>query len=244
MHQTKILPPAPRIRVTALGLMQRPDGRILVERGEDRSKNQIFYRALGGGVEFGEHAAQALEREFMEELGIAVTVNQLHRVIENIFEYEGRDGHEIIFVYGVVPQDNAFYAVENPPRVDTPPTAFAGVSLTRLRRRSARSIRLALASWSRIKGRATSSPRIYQGLLSSSTPSAPAGFPFWNPPELQAEKRSLHHRPALSVAGRKMCSLNGETLQAHVLCCAAVSSGCQKPVRWPFRRWLSACGWV
>lgn len=118
MHQTKILPPAPRIRVTALGLMQRPDGRILVERGEDRSKNQIFYRALGGGVEFGEHAAEALAREFMEELGVAVTVNRLHRVIENIFEYEGRDGHEIIFVYGVTPQDSAFYAVENPPRVD------------------------------------------------------------------------------------------------------------------------------
>lgn len=118
MHQTKILPPAPRIRVTALGLMQRPDGRILVERGEDRSKSQTFYRALGGGVEFGEHATQALEREFREELGIAVTVGKLHRVIENIFEYEGRNGHEIIFVYDIKPQDSAFYAVENPLRVD------------------------------------------------------------------------------------------------------------------------------
>ena len=63
--------PAPRTRVTALGLMRRSDGRLLLERGMDAAKGEAFYRAPGGGVEFGEYAAAALRREFMEELGSA-----------------------------------------------------------------------------------------------------------------------------------------------------------------------------
>ncbi len=118
MHQTTVLPPAPRIRVTALGLMKRPDGRLLVERGIDTAKGEAFYRALGGGVEFGESASEAVQREFMEELGLPVTVGKLRRVIENIFTYEGREGHEIVFVYDVAPQDSGFYAVDKPSRVD------------------------------------------------------------------------------------------------------------------------------
>ena len=93
----------PRTRVTVLGLMRRPDGRVLVERCHDRHDGETFYRAMGGGVEFGEYAAAALAREFMEELGLPITVGARRAVVENIFVYEGAAGHEIVFIHDVVP---------------------------------------------------------------------------------------------------------------------------------------------
>lgn len=107
-----------RIRVTALGLLRRPDGRILLERASDRSTGQVFYRALGGGVEFGETAADALQREFAEELGLAIDVGQQMGVFENIFVYEGKQGHEIVFVHVIAPKNSGFYTLDAPQRID------------------------------------------------------------------------------------------------------------------------------
>ncbi len=58
-----------QIRVLALGIIWRGDELLLAE-GYDPSKRQTFYRPLGGGVEFGERASDALIREFDEELGV------------------------------------------------------------------------------------------------------------------------------------------------------------------------------
>jgi len=41
------------IRPIVLGLVIR-DGKVLVREGYDTKKNQTFYRALGGGIEFDE----------------------------------------------------------------------------------------------------------------------------------------------------------------------------------------------
>ena len=112
------IPARPSIRVTALGLLRRDDGKILVEYASDRSTGQHFYRALGGGVEFGESAPAALAREFAEELGIAITVGARRAVFENIFTYEGKPGHEIVFVHDVAVNASAFYAQETPQRID------------------------------------------------------------------------------------------------------------------------------
>jgi 8-oxo-dGTP pyrophosphatase MutT (NUDIX family) len=64
-------------------------------------KGEVFHRAIGGGIEFGETAEAALRREFREELGVAVTHVTLLGVIENLFQYEGSPGHEIVHVFGV-----------------------------------------------------------------------------------------------------------------------------------------------
>jgi ADP-ribose pyrophosphatase YjhB (NUDIX family) len=56
------------IKVKALALIVRPaDGALLVSEGEDGSSDG-FARLLGGHVEFGELAVDALRREFREEL--------------------------------------------------------------------------------------------------------------------------------------------------------------------------------
>ncbi|MFM8007825.1 MAG: NUDIX domain-containing protein, partial [Dolichospermum sp.] len=56
-----------QIRVIVLALI-RDGNRIFVSEGYDPTKQSIFYRALGGGVEFGETSRIALIREFQEEI--------------------------------------------------------------------------------------------------------------------------------------------------------------------------------
>ncbi len=94
----------PHIRNIAVGLPVR-DGHILVLDGTDFVKDQSFHRAIGGGIEFGETAEQALRREFLEELAVSLQGIRLLGVLENIFEYEGRPGHEIIHVFSVESTD-------------------------------------------------------------------------------------------------------------------------------------------
>lgn len=90
--------PGGRIRALAVGLVVRED-RVLVERGLDRASGHEYYRAIGGGIEFGERAAEAVVREWQEELALAFAPRRLLGVIENLFTYEGRAGHEIAFVF-------------------------------------------------------------------------------------------------------------------------------------------------
>ncbi len=88
------------IRNIAVGLPVR-DGYVLVSGATDSVKGEAFYRAIGGGIEFGETADVALRREFEEELGVALETVELLGVLENIFEYEGLAGHEIVHVFAV-----------------------------------------------------------------------------------------------------------------------------------------------
>jgi ADP-ribose pyrophosphatase YjhB (NUDIX family) len=87
-----------RIRVVA-GAVVCASGRLLVERGRDEARGVDFYRVIGGGVEFGERAEDAVVREWREEYGLTLTVEARLGVLENRFTYEGRPGHEIVFVF-------------------------------------------------------------------------------------------------------------------------------------------------
>jgi ADP-ribose pyrophosphatase YjhB (NUDIX family) len=87
------------IRTVALAVCHDGRGRILVERGYDRVRDEPFLRAIGGGVEFGERAVEALAREWREELGLELKAPALLGVLENRFTSNGRAGHEVIFVF-------------------------------------------------------------------------------------------------------------------------------------------------
>ena len=89
-----------QIRPIALGLAIK-DNKVLVSEGYDKVKDQSFYRCLGGGIEFLEKSDEALKREFKEEIGANVTIAKFLGLQENIFTFNGKAGHELIFIYSV-----------------------------------------------------------------------------------------------------------------------------------------------
>lgn len=88
------------IRPIALGIAIK-NNKLLVMDGYDSKKKQHFYRCLGGGIEFLEKGEDALKREFKEELNKEIKVNKFLGISENIFNYEGKDAHELVLFYSI-----------------------------------------------------------------------------------------------------------------------------------------------
>ena len=86
------------IRTIAICLIQ-DQNRLFVLEGFDPIKGDHFYRPLGGGVDFGEYSADAVVREFQEELGEELAGVVYLDTLENIFTYKGQPGHEIVLLY-------------------------------------------------------------------------------------------------------------------------------------------------
>ena len=95
------------IRPIVLGIVKRDD-KILVSKGYDKIKNEIFYRSIGGGIEFLENSKEALKREFKEELNLDINVGDFLGISENIFTYNGRNAHELILFYNVDISDSNY----------------------------------------------------------------------------------------------------------------------------------------
>jgi ADP-ribose pyrophosphatase YjhB (NUDIX family) len=87
----------------------RNGNRILVSEAYDSSKGDYFCRPLGGGIEFGEHSRDAMLREIREEIDAEVKNLEMVGVLENIFIYEGEQGHEVVFVYDAEFVDESLY---------------------------------------------------------------------------------------------------------------------------------------
>jgi len=102
---------AEKIRPIAICVCRDGD-RILVAEGRDSKKDQTFYRPLGGTIEFGERGEETVRRELMEEIGATLTEVRYLGMLENIFVYEGRRGHEIVLVYDGKLADRSLYQKE------------------------------------------------------------------------------------------------------------------------------------
>ena len=87
----------------------RHGSRILVCDLHDPTGNRHFYRPMGGGIEFGETSLEALRREVQEELGVEISNPRLLGTLENIFVYDNRRGHEVVFVYDARLVDEQLY---------------------------------------------------------------------------------------------------------------------------------------
>lgn len=88
------------IRPIVLGLAIK-DNKLLVSEGFDNVKKQTFYRCLGGGIKFLEKNTDALKREFKEEINIDIVIKDFLGISENIFTYEGKNAHELVFYYNI-----------------------------------------------------------------------------------------------------------------------------------------------
>lgn len=87
-----------RVRPIALGIFRWGDY-IFVTKGYDPVKDQVFYRPLGGTIEFGERGMDTVSRELKEENGADVAGLRCVATFENIFTYAGKPGHEIVLLY-------------------------------------------------------------------------------------------------------------------------------------------------
>ena len=97
-----------QIRPISLALIQHRD-HILVTEGFDPVDKKRFYRPLGGGIEFGESAEDAVRRELFEEIGARLdNVNYL-ATVENVFTYNGEMGHEHVFLFSAELADQTLY---------------------------------------------------------------------------------------------------------------------------------------
>ena len=96
------------IRQIAICVFRRGT-RILVGRAFDEVKNEEFYRPLGGSIEFGETAVDAVRREILEELRAEISNPVQLGVLENIFTYAGRQGHEFVVVFDAEFTDSSLY---------------------------------------------------------------------------------------------------------------------------------------
>jgi len=97
-----------QIRPLAICLFSHDD-KILVSEEHDPAKGETFYRPLGGGIEFGEHSIDAIQRELMEEIGAHARDLVYLGTIENIFTFNGTPGHEIVQVYDGVLVESGLY---------------------------------------------------------------------------------------------------------------------------------------
>ena len=109
-------------RVKAMALIRRQGGRpitqILLEQIQNPDGQLVGYRLLGGTIEFGEKSWEALEREFMEELGEDIKIKSLFDVVENIFVWADRPGHEVTFVYEAELVNKNIYSEDVIERID------------------------------------------------------------------------------------------------------------------------------
>lgn len=94
------LAPLRRVRSIVVALVVR-DGYVLCEEYPGLAGGAPFLRAPGGGIRFGEPAADAMRRELREELGVDADEVRLLGVTENIFADAAHPGHEIVHVFAV-----------------------------------------------------------------------------------------------------------------------------------------------
>jgi 8-oxo-dGTP pyrophosphatase MutT (NUDIX family) len=99
------------VRPIAIGIVRRDDDLLLMAV---RSDDGVIkgWRPLGGSIEFGERAADALKREFVEELGLSLAEPALLTVLENLYSHNGAPGHEIAFVFEAALTDEVAYRTE------------------------------------------------------------------------------------------------------------------------------------
>ena len=133
------MPDRSAIRVKAMLVLRSDDGasHAVARFGPTRENPAGFHRLIGGGVELGEIAREALEREIREELDATVRDAELLDVVENIFTIDGEAGHEVVFVFAgrlveqdVIPPDGGMFSDDGAPmRVEWRPVDDAAVPI-------------------------------------------------------------------------------------------------------------------
>jgi 8-oxo-dGTP diphosphatase len=85
------------VRIRVSGILVRDNTLLLIAH---KKRGEIYWLLPGGGIEYGESLSQALRREFREELGIGIDVNEIAVVCDSIEPRGKRHILNIIFRCG------------------------------------------------------------------------------------------------------------------------------------------------
>jgi ADP-ribose pyrophosphatase YjhB (NUDIX family) len=97
-------------RAKALGIIMS-DNKILLEElnGEHSKGMGLYYRPIGGSIEYGEKSDETIIREYKEEIGAEIEIISYISCLENIFTIGLNVGHEIIQIYFVKFKETTLY---------------------------------------------------------------------------------------------------------------------------------------
>lgn len=83
---------------------------IWIENGHvllHRAVNDHNWSLPGGRVAIAEESKSSIKREFLEELNAEIKIERLVWIVENFFNYDGKDFHEIGLYYSVKSDGNS-----------------------------------------------------------------------------------------------------------------------------------------
>jgi 8-oxo-dGTP pyrophosphatase MutT (NUDIX family) len=93
------------------------DGRFLLAEIIDPATGTLLHRPPGGGMEAGETPDQAVRREVMEELGIALDGVRLLGSIDHVWHWKGRENHERAWIFLADPSPSTALAEGETPEI-------------------------------------------------------------------------------------------------------------------------------
>lgn len=111
------------MRRIVLGIVEKED-QLLVSEWVQSVTGRICFRPLGGGLEEGEVPREGLIREFREELGTEIDILEELPTLENVYHWADRSKHEVAYLFRIRLRNEAFYAQEQIPVLDSTEVAF------------------------------------------------------------------------------------------------------------------------
>lgn len=86
------------VREISISLI-RKDNQILVYQRNDDISGRLFFRLVGGCIEYGETPENALKREFFEELSLDIEQVVLLEKFQSVFTFNGFERHEVVHLF-------------------------------------------------------------------------------------------------------------------------------------------------
>lgn len=109
-----------------VGAIIRHNDEIIIEISKV-GRNSVI---PGGRIQINEKSSNALKRELIEEIGFNADEKRLNliKVFENFFDYDGKDFHEIYFLYEYILSEEEFLKLKLETNHDNKTTYFKFIS--------------------------------------------------------------------------------------------------------------------
>lgn len=86
-----------RFNIRVYGILCNDKDEVLI--ADERRNGISFTKFPGGGLEWGEGLKECLQREFLEELGIDITINELYYCTDFFVESAWNKNDQLISIY-------------------------------------------------------------------------------------------------------------------------------------------------